>query len=332
MEPSPIYTTEPMATRALAAEIRHDAHRFLRLLENRSGAKSFGVLQSVACEAEEQIDVKLEFERADAVPYRVGIEAKFDHALTRDQIERELSVMDRLFVLVVNSEAVPQWLTNDYPDVPVISWKETLDCFADSRITFQDLASIRIVKSVVERHFNTLDLTAGLEGWGIRVERGGSGMPSIVFESPALPDGRTLRGHIQMAGRGMPETLEDVRFDSLIGISVPEDTENYFDPSQSEAVPGWIGHLLTLQSQVLAGEEDRLLVSRDAPRASKRALGRWKLPLAKKYLGEHAYLAKGYTDGWALGLRTKKVGLEQLDELAAITVEIFARWYRAETR
>lgn len=331
MELSPIYTTEPMATRALAAEIRHDAHHLLTLLRQRSRTEDFGTLQRVRCEAIEQVDVLLEFER-DGEPRLVGIEAKFNHELSRDQIAREASALDRLFVLVPDFDAVPEWLYDEFPDVAVIGWEETLACFFDPRITLQDLAAIKIPKVAIEAQLNALSFDGRLIGWRIETERNGNGNPSIVFESPGLPDGRTLRGQIQVVGRGVPDQVADVRFESHIGIAVPEDEASYFDPAQSDVAPAWIENLKTLQRDVLAGEEDRLLISRRAPGGSRRALGRWKKPLAQKHLGEHAYLAKGYTDGWAIGPKTENVPLERLDELATITAEIFERWYAAETR
>lgn len=156
-------------------------------------------------------------------------------------------------------------------------------------------------------------------------------MPSIVIESPSLPCGRTLRGQVEVYGRRMPEVLEEVRFTRHTGVSVPEDAENYFDPEDSDVIPGWISHLRTLQTEVLEGQERRLRVSRHAPGESTRELGRWKLPLARRHLGAHTHLAKGYTDGWALGPKSTPVGRDHLAELADSTVEIFTRWFAAET-
>ena len=331
MESSPIYTSEPMATRALAAEIRHDPTRFLGLLRERSSTPMpSGPLRRVRCEAIERIDVLLEFDAPDGTPHLVGIEAKFDHELTQDQIARETDGLDQLFVLVADLGAVPRWLREQYEQVSVISWDEALACFTDSRITREDVGSIKIPKASIEARFNALSFPGALEGWRIETEHNGVGNPSIVFESPALPDGRTLRGQIQVSGRGMPENIEDVRFESHIGVAVAEVPENYFDPEGSDVVPPWIQSLRTLQREVLDGEEERLLISLRAPRASRRELGKWKLPLALKHLGEHAYLAKGYTDGWAIGPKTQKVPLQRLDELAAVTAEIFERWYELE--
>ena len=139
---SPIYTTEPMATRALAAEIRHDHVGFMQLLASHADGASFGTLTDVRCETDKRLDVVLEFTDDDKVR-RVGIEAKFDHELTRKQIEKELSNVDTLFVLVSSREAVPSWLATDYPGVSVVTWGETLATFHESRLTMQDVLSIR---------------------------------------------------------------------------------------------------------------------------------------------------------------------------------------------
>jgi hypothetical protein len=326
---SPIFTTEPMATRALAAEIRHHHGDLVRLLEERRGVPSFGNLVGVSCEAAEHIDVELEFDAGDGETCLVGIEAKFDHELTREQIRREAAAMDHLFVLVAHVGAVPAWLAADFPNVGVITWAETLRCFPDSRIALQDIASIRLLKVAVEARLTALRFD-GLEEWSIRTARGGSGMPSLIFQSPMLADARTIRGQLEVAGRRMPDRTEDVRFTSHFGISVPEDAQNYFDPESSDVVPEWIEHLRVLQREVLSGEEDRYRISTRAPGVSARELGRWKTALAVKHLGDDVHLAKGYTDGWAIGPKTHAVPIGELDELAGITAEVFRRWFEAE--
>lgn len=327
---SPIYTTEPMVTRALAAEIRHHHADLVRLLLGRSGTRSFGELVGISCEASENIDVQLEFDDGVGGTRVVGIEAKFDHEITPEQVRREAAVMDHLFVLVADLDSVPGWLASEFPSVDVISWTETLRCFPDSRIGPQDIASIRLLKVAVEARLNSLRFD-GLEGWSIRTARGGSGMPSLIFESPMLADARTIRGQLEVAGRRMPDRTEDVRFTTHFGISVPEDEENYFDPESTDAVPGWIEHLRTLHRAVLSGEESKYRISTRVPGVSGRELGRWKTALALKHLGAAVHLAKGYTDGWAIGPKTTAVPIGELDELAAITAEVFRSWFEAET-
>lgn len=327
-----VYTTEPMATRALAAEIRHDSSRVLELLRQKAQSEELGVLRRVRCEAVERVDVLLECEREDGAKYTVGIEAKFDHELSRDQVERLQSALDLLFILIPDASVIPMWLHDEYPAVPVIRWTEILECFVDSRLTLIDIAAIKVPKVAIEARFAALTFGDELDGWAITIERNGSGNPSLIFESPELPDGRTLRGQIQVVGRGVPALLEEVRVESHIGIEVAEDESNYFDPDVADFAPPWIEDLKILHKEVLAGNEDQLLISRRAPGHSKRELGRWKKPLAQKYLGGQAYLAKGYTDGWAIGPKTEKVHLEDIDRLAAITADVFRRWFEAAHR
>lgn len=318
-----------MVTRALAAEIRHHPDDLQVSLESLSGRRPFGRLQRVRCEATARIDVLLEFEQTDGAFFSVGLEAKFDHELTRAQIRRESESVSQLFVVVRDVDSVPRWLPDEFPNVSVISWSDVLQCFPDSRVTTDDLNSIRTPKTAVEARLNRLKFKGKLKGWSVETRRNGSGNPSIVFESPTLPDGRTLRGQIQVTGRGMPQHIEDVRLESHMGISVDENEANYFNPKLSPVVPAWIHSLQKLQREVLDGHEGRLLISRRPPGTSKRALGRWKKRLAEEHLKKNAHLAKGYVD-WAIGPKTAPVPLERLDELAAITVEVFERWHAAE--
>lgn len=327
---SPIYTTEPMATRALAAEIRHDHVGLVRLLEARAGGQTFGALKDVRCETENRLDIVLEFADPNDAAYRVGIEAKFDHELTRDQIDKELTNVEALFVLLSSSASVPNWLITDYPKVPVITWDETLATFNEPRLTMQDVVSIKLSKSKVEEILRRLDLGASLPGWWVNVERNGNGNPAILLYSPELPDGRTLRGQLQVTGRGTPDRLEDVRFESFFGVEVALTDEHYFDPERSDVVPEWVRSLQRLQLNVLAGNEGRFVISRSAARASRKAVGAHKLALARAHLADTSYLAQGYVD-WALGPRTKNFTSDELPELAAITAEVFTEWFAVES-
>lgn len=329
---SPIYTSEPMVTRALAAEIRHNPDQFVAFLENLTD-KAFGKFIDVQAEAEERIDVKLSFITDDNTSYSVGIEAKFDHQISEDQLNRELKIVDQLFILTTDVDSVPSWANaGKFAGIKIITWKEALAQFRDSRITEQDLQSIKTSKVQVESLLNRLNIQERFsEDWKFKVVRGGSGMPSIVLDdSPALPDGRTLRGHIEVAGRGMPATTDDIYFTYLIGISVPEDTNNYFDPELSDEKPGWIEHLQILDAEVIAGREKELMISKHKPGKSKRELGKYKNALADKYLSGKTWLAKGYTDGWALGIKSKKQHISSLNEMADVFEDVLKRWFEAE--
>ncbi|MGK9146536.1 hypothetical protein KXS11_02765 [Plantibacter flavus] len=336
-----IYRTEAMATRALAAEIRHDHRRFVSLLE-REGGRDFGRLHDVQCEvkhtlvgasqASVRVDVQLEFEG-----HTVGIEAKLDHELTAEQVDDQLLALGdaaTLFILLPCKEWAPEWLP-DYPGVSVIDWKDTLASFDASRLTLGDIEGEgRLLKTTVEARLRAqrkmLDLPHQLPGWVTSIDRGDSGMPSLTFRSPTLPDGKQLRGQLEVTGRRMPPRLEDVRFNSYIGISVDNtDPHDFPDPTKVSEVPRWVEHLRLLHATVLDGQEGRLGVNRGAPGNGRKHLGIHKLPLATKHLGRLRYLAKGYTT-WAVGPKTNDVSLDQLPELADNTVEIFRSWYDAE--
>ena len=147
-------------------------------------------------------------------------------------------------------------------------------------------------KCLVSGKLESLDLQLRLPHDGdVVVRRGAAGMPSVVVASPALADGRQLVGHIQAEARGGVQPPELGYF---LGISVPADDENFPEPSTE--------------------------------------LGARKLPLAERYLPDDLqWLAKGYTDGWGLGIRSQKRALERAAELAAPFVRLLSEWYRVET-
>lgn len=329
MRNPPIYTSEPMATRALAAEIRHSPAAFTHFLADRTEIAGLGDLQSVHCEARERVDIELGFGTPKG--FAVGIEAKFDHELTVEQITRQLGVLDHLVVLLPAEEHAPSWLTT-LKRVSIMTWTEALACFGDSRLTVEDIASIPILKSTVEATFRAQRLDERLpDGWRVDVQRGGGGMPAIEIESPSLPSGRTLRGQIQIAGRRMPALGMPVPIEYSIGVSVAATEEEYPDPTLPHDEPDWIAPLRTLHREILDGEEKRLLVSTRKPGNGLSELGQRKLPLVNKHLEDTQWLAKGYTDGWALGIKSVKLPLEELTDIVSATVEIFTGWHEAES-
>lgn len=330
MPKSAIYSTEPMITRALAAEIRHAPDAFVRLLERATGITGLSGLRKLRCEAGARL-LDLELHLLRPLPIAIGIEAKLDHELTPRQLNSQLAVVDRLVLLVADPAAVPAWATAS-PQVSVISWAEALECFEHSRITAADVGSVPLQKTTVEARFEALAFDERMPGWSVEVRRGGSGMPSIVIESDALPNGRTLRGQIQVVGRGMPKPGEPVFVEYSIGVAVPLDEQEYPDPELPHTEPGWVAPLRALRDEVLAGELDRLLVSTRRPGNGSSPLGRRKLPLAERYLDDDVWLAKGYTDGWALGVKGVKQPLDRLAAVAEITAEIFERWFVVEQR
>jgi hypothetical protein len=322
-----IYTSEPMATRALAAEIRHAPDKLVRLLAERIGVADLSGFSSVSCEASEKVDLELRFENVHCQV--IGIEAKFDNELTRNQVDRQLAVVDQLVIMLTSTESAPAWI-EEIERVSVITWEEALKCFSEPRLTVNDISSMPVLKSGAEILFRAQIFSDFADDWFVEVRRGGSGMPSIIIESPLLPSGRTLRGQIQVAGRGMPRHGAPVMVEYSIGVSVPATVDEYPDPMLPHAMPGWIEPLRALHREVLEGHERRFGVSTRKPGNGTSELGRRKVPLVEEYLAGKTWLAKGYTDGWALGIKSLKVPLDDIDALTSTTIEIFNRWYAVE--
>ncbi|MDM7887463.1 hypothetical protein QUG98_03255 [Curtobacterium sp. RHCJP20] len=345
MEPTTIYRTEPMATRALGAEIRHDHGRFVALLERVSGLQ-LDAFSSVDCEVRRlvesdekkrksvRIDVELQFGTQGAGNTRlVGIEAKLDHELTPTQVDEQLSALGKegaLFVLVPRKSLAPAWL-EQRERVWRIDWEETIACFAEPRLRLEDInGEGRLLKTTAEAWLTALHLDERLEDWDVEVRRGGSGMPSVVFESKALPDGKCIRGQIQVVGRRMPDHEDAIRFEGFLGISVNGTDKTDFPYFRRAATPpAWIGHLERLHTSVLEGSHDIAQFSQRAPGRSKKDRGKWKAGLIERFMKKRSWLAKGYTD-WSLGPKTVDHTKEQLPGLADLIVRVARGWESAD--
>lgn len=338
MTQTTIYRTEPMATRALGAEIRHDPRRFVELLERVSG-KSFGAFRQVDCEVSHvvaefegkiRIDVQLDFDSGVVV----GIEAKLDHELTARQVEAQLLALGpdaMLFVLVPRKESLAAPVV-DHERVRVIDWDETLACFDDPRLVKDDIEGEgRLLKTTVEARLHALALGSRMPGWNVRVQRGDSGMPSIVFERALGPDddAKWIRGQIQVAGRGMPPLLEDTQLEGFVGVSVHHESETDFpDPESSDLVPSWIHALRVLDGEVLSQDTGRIAVSGGSAGNGRKGRGVHKLPIARRDLPSRTHLAKGYTD-WSIGPKTELVGIGDLDVLVETMIAWSDGWFNA---
>ncbi|WIE64404.1 hypothetical protein DEI99_014365 [Curtobacterium sp. MCLR17_036] len=338
MTQTTIYRTEPMATRALGAEIRHDHERFVQLLERVSG-KQFGTFQKVECEVPHKdvetergtvrLDVELTFEHGT-----VGIEAKLDHELTGRQVAEQLEALGgtgTLFVLVPRKESLGESVTDD-ERVHVIDWDEALACFDSPRLVKDDIEGEgRLLKTTVEARLQALGLRQRMPDWDVRVQRGDGGMPSIVFER-ALHDGedaKWIRGQIQVTGRGMPPHLDDTEFEGFVGISVSHLSEADFpDPEHTGDAPSWIRALEVLDDEVLTKNPGRVAVSLGSAGNGRKGLGKHKLRLAKRHLTGRTHLARGYAD-WSIGPKTEPVGLDDLDALVETMIPWSNAWYQA---
>lgn len=324
---SQIYTTEPMITRALGAEIRNEAGRFKRLLQShlKGDPRDHGEVSLLTCEGPERLDLYIEFSQGSIVT-RVGIEAKLDHAISPDQLDRQRRQVDYLFLLVLEDvDADDHRAAVD----GVLTWADSLACFERSRITLEDVKSLPASKVQIERMLRSTDPVSKFPSdWYVAIARGGSGMPSIVIESPSTREGRGLRGQVQVCGRGMPRTLDDARVEFHIGTAVDDTIRYYPAPDPHAAAPSWIHDLDLLERAVLRDRVDEYRISRRAGGRANGPLGPNRKAIVQKHLSGRTWLAKGYRD-WALGPKSEPQTLDQLPWLVATAAEIFTRWFDA---
>lgn len=342
---SVIYKTETMANRALAAEIRHDPRAVTALLEETLDLSigSLGKFASVRCEGIGDIDLILTFADGDRST-TVGIESKFDHELTKEQVDKELQALEEhggghLVLLLPEVTDAPE-----FPDLPVLAWADVLGTFQDSRLTQADVDDMPLTKRRVERVLRLADFGRYLTapGWFVRVRRTGSGNPSIEFHSPELASGRKIRGQIQVIGKGLPTDPKKLRLEYSLGIEIrTRPVEVDFPADGGATAPIWAQHLATLRREVLT--DDRLAdlsVSRSpAPQRSEvtrelepNAPLDNKLVVAEHHLGDERWLVKGYTDGdgWALGVKSTPHRLDELEDLCTTTARIVNEWLAVE--
>ena len=326
----PIYTSEPMVTRALAAEMRHDPKRFVELLHQRTGLSGIRGIPQMRCEGVELIDIELTF-ATSGEPLIVGIEAKFDHALTREQIDRQLSRLAHVVVLLPDEGDTPQWVL-EHDRLSSMTWTEALACFSESRLSAEDVGSIPLQKRRIERRLERLPLVlAPPQGWFVQVARNGAGLPAILMTSPRLPDGSELRAQLQVVGRSMPQDLEGVRFEYFLGVAIEDEETAFPDPEKVEAAPAWIVSLRNLRDKVLVNDLDSLLIDTSRPGAGRSLYGKRKLQLITKHAPDSTWIAKGYRD-WALGVKSRKVSVDRLEDLASLLEELATRWFEAESQ
>lgn len=315
-----LFTTEPMLTRALAAEIRHDPYRFLQLVEHGSDD---WIVERVECEGVANLDIVVHL----AGGVTVGIEAKVNHQLSDEQVEEELAAVDHLILLVLESADATYYADR----ARVLTWREVLACFRDSRLRLDDVMAMPAQKVTVERAFRPVahSLAAGFgDGWYCRVGRGGSGMSAITIQSPKFADGRQLRGQIQVVGRGMPAGIDDIRYEFHIGIGT-EPTRTDFPPAGStDVAPVWIRYLEVLRDDVVAGDRSRYRLRAGHAGNGRSGVGKNKSGLVKKFLPGDGWLAQGYYD-WALGPKSEPVEADELEELAESAQALFTAWYDA---
>lgn len=331
LEKSLVFTTEPELTRALAAEIRNDPDRFLQLLEKLLG-RPLGGITKVACEEKERLDLVLTcFDGSEIT--RIGIEAKCDHVVARGQLKREKEVVDYLLLLVLDErDAEPDKGSVD----GVMTWEKAIECFDQPRLTSWDLEHLPAQKRAVERLFNevlpSLRCILPESDWSMVINRNGSGMPHIDIASrePVIikGKGREIRGNIQVSGRDIRQSLEDVRFQCFIGIEIEQNSlEDFPNDCSSAPEPAWIIALKQLDADVLFKDG----IERYPEFAFHKTSGQCRkaIPhmreLVDRYLGKQRYLIKGYKD-WAFGAQSQPFPISNLKDNAKKTANIFKNW------
>ena len=172
---SALYTSEPQLTRALAAEFRHDPHATERYFSSLLGVE-LGELTDVGCEKDQRVDILLEFEHKT-----IAIEAKIDHFISEDQLERESTVADYLLLLLLDADDAAEYRDQV---ARVLTWAEILPEFPDARVLLSDVESLPASKVQVERVLRkTLRNMTIPDGWYFTVNRGDSAMPGITIKS-----------------------------------------------------------------------------------------------------------------------------------------------------
>ena len=316
---SALYTSEPQLTRALAAEFRHDPQATERYFSSLLSVE-LGELTDVGCEKDQRVDILLEFEHKT-----IAIEAKIDHEISEDQLERESEVADYLMLLLLDADDAVEYLDQV---AHVLTWKEVLSKFPDARVLLSDVKSLPASKVQVERVLRkTLKKMTIPDGWNLEVNRGDSAMPGITIESPELPNGDWLCGQIQVTGRKMPAAFSDVHLEYYAGTYVQE-TDECYPPLDSNDVPSWVTNARLLYESVLEGDPSTFDLKTNKPGTSQRPLGQLRKDLTMKYLTDAPWLAQGYIN-WSLGVRANPKPITEIEDLTDAAMRLFTAWFDA---
>lgn len=297
-----IYTTEPIAMRGLASELRHNRSITENICSELVGAE-LGHLQMIRCEdsKSEQLDLVLLFQNGT-----VGIEGKIGHVVTSEQLDREKSAVDHLIVLVKEEADVAP--AQRKTGVVVATWGSVLSRFPESRLTLADINAVNDEARIARRGLAQLNLPTLPDGWGeIKQGQTQSGFPDLVFRSPILPGERHIVVQIE-ADRGSVSK----QFLANIGISVTAD-DFVEDQEETAGQPAWIRY-----AKVLGKSVEEMAAGTIAEVSQNSGVGRSALAAVKvrqaKSFGLPLHYATGYVTSY-IGVRTKRVGPEALQIL-----------------
>ena len=276
----PLFTNETHATRALAAEIRHDPTAARRFFESLLGVGLEPLTEvDVQERAHAHVDVRAKFGETN-----VGIEGKIAHILSAVQQEAELATVDFLVFVVDDRKDAPEEL----PDrVFAVTWAEILAAFADTRLRLSDISRMAQGKNLrTRRKFEAavgsttreprlavLDETQTITGF-----------PSILidsFERPSL-GGAKLRAQIQSVGGGF--------YQATVGIQT--------DLPNVDGQPAWVEAIRECgpELEVLVNQGPFAIEPASSSHENRLALARTN--------GLPPRHVKGYTD--YVGIKTKK--------------------------
>lgn len=176
-----------------------------------------------------------------------------------------------------------------------------------------------------------------LAGWSLQPRVTGTGAVGLYIDGPPLPlAGVSLTGQpqprhlcatVQSADRGLPQHLEQVRYQYILGISVTEHEAEYPTLEQLPTLgePSWVGALRLLDERIIAGKKDALLISRGGYVPGRRVLGTRRVALRKHFFEGKPWLGLGTID-WCAGVRSLPVSAERLGELVEITATTLFEW------
>ncbi|TDT31346.1 hypothetical protein [Naumannella halotolerans] len=305
-----IFTTEPMAVRALAAEIRFAPAPMTKLIEGLLG-RQLGELHGITLEDRGRASTDVVLSYMDA---RVGIEAKLDHEITETQILREMEHFDALILLV--DEAIDAKPVEGL--IPVLTWSSVLDLFENSRLLASDIKAVNDSNRQVRRRFAPLNLPSVPSGWSIDRMGTNGGRPSILVQSPVMDGGRHIIGQLE----GSRNPL-DHRCQFTMGVVVgPNDLTG-----DRDAPEDWLD-ILEVLGPFWEGSAKSAGVAFDQSAAPLRAdLIRVRSKIeAADARGVPRRWVKGYTDSY-IGLKSIKVGMDEAQELLDGAVGLMTRGF-----
>ncbi|MFY0408708.1 hypothetical protein [Solicola sp. PLA-1-18] len=301
-----IFTTEPLAMRALAAELRHDSARTRRVLQDLTGLV-LPALTAVGCEMSrrENLDVVLEFGHVS-----VGIEGKIAHEVTVGQLTREARTVDHLLVLVKSQDDVPaEALT---VTTTVVTWHDLLSRLPESRISVADIEAVNDTKRIARRALAVLDLGQPPAGWTKDDQAGLGGYPSLTLSSPPLDDGRQLTVQVEAARSDVGK-----KYVANVGISVT--AADFAAPSSNITdAPTWIGYARAIGAFLEGRLKGTAAAISTEPGRGGSELSDIKMSQARQHDLPLKY-ATGYTGSY-LGVRTGRVEVEVLGDMVAVLI------------